>query len=365
MAFSYPSRRSFMVAGAAVAGALSTTTRASPLLTVPVVDSLSTQVLVDSAQFGPFLDDVKRPGLLIERSSSKRPPAARMTGKTLEGQFGLSLLNESRMVGQTRRILIDFGFTYDVLANNITELGIDPTQIDAAVLSHGHIDHYGGYRGLFAARKPDRPLPLYVGEEEAFCERTGLGGNPPIIMGALDRAGLSDAGFVVLTRPDPVIIADQAFTTGIIPMSTAERAAIPTQMRPGVGCEVALLSPSKRDKALLQDDGEHELATAYVVKGLGLVVISSCGHRGILNTIRQAQRVSGVEKIHAVMGGFHLVRPRTEEEAKATAAALKDINPNYIIPMHCTGEVFITEATRLMPGKVIRPYVGNRITFSL
>ncbi len=364
MTLSLLSRRAFLAGGAGLAATVSTGSFASPSLKVPVVDSLATQVLVDSSQFGPFLDDIKRPGLEVQRLSAKGPPRARMSGKTLEGEFGLSLLNESRLAGVSRRILIDFGFTSDVLANNIAELGIDPGQIDAAILSHGHIDHYGGYKGLFAAGKPALPLPLYVGEEEAFCERTGVGGNPPIIMGALDRTGLAEAGFDVRIRPEPAIVADQAFTTGIIPMSTSERAAIPTQMRPGVGCDVTLLSAAKRDKAIVPDDGEHELATAYVVKGLGLVVISSCGHRGILNTIRQAQKVSGVDKVHAVMGGFHLVRPRTEEEARATAAALKDLDPTYIIPMHCTGEVFIAEAIRLMPDKVIRPYVGNRIIFS-
>ncbi len=364
MALSHLSRRGFVAGAIAATGLVSAARAANAVMQVPVVDSLATQVLVDSTLFGPFLDDITRPGLTLQRGSRPGPPEPRMNGKTLEGEFGLSLLNESQRAGQTRRVLIDFGFTADVLANNIGELKIDPSHIDAAVLSHGHIDHYGGYRGLFAAGRPGRPLPLYVGEEEAFCERTGVGGNPPVIMGALDRAGLTEAGFAVEIHPEPTVVADHAFTTGIIPLTTSERAAIPTQMHPGVGCDAGQLSPAKRGKALVPDDGEHELATAYVVKGLGLVVISSCGHRGILNTIRQAQRVSGVEKIHAVMGGFHLVKPRTEAEAKATAAALKELNPAYIVPMHCTGEVFITEAMRLMPDKVIRPYVGNRIVFS-
>ncbi|ESQ81740.1 hypothetical protein AEAC466_20170 [Asticcacaulis sp. AC466] len=355
------SRRSFVTGAAALAGLMPSAYAAEPKLAIPVVDSVAIQILVDSSLFGPFLDDIEKPGLTLQRNSRLGPPAPRMSGKTLEGQFGLSLLNESRKAGQVRRVLIDFGFTPDVLANNLSELKIDPSQIDAAVLSHGHIDHYGGYRGLFAQKRPERPLALYVGEEEAFCERTGLGGNPPIIMGALDRAGLKDAGFDVRLAPDPTVIAGHAFTTGIIPMTTTERAAIPTQMHPGVGCDAHLISPSKLGKDLIADDGEHELATAYVVKDRGLVVISSCGHRGILNSIKQAQRISGIDKIHAVVGGFHLVEPRTEAEARATAAALKEIDPNYIIPLHCTGEVFIAEAMRLMPEKVIRSYVGNRI----
>jgi 7,8-dihydropterin-6-yl-methyl-4-(beta-D-ribofuranosyl)aminobenzene 5'-phosphate synthase len=358
-----PTRRAFIGGVTALTG-FATSSRSDPLMTVPVVDSLSIQVLVDNMAFGPFLDDIKRPGLVVQRSSRGGPPAARMNGRTLDAQFGLSLLAESKTAAQTRRVLIDFGFTADVLANNIDELGVDVSQINAAVLSHGHIDHYGGFAGLFGEHAPTRPLPLYVGEEEAFCERTVVTGNPPVIMGALDRAKLQKAGFDVRLAPNPMVIADQAFTTGVIPLTTSERAAIPTQMEPGVGCDATKLSPTKQGKSIVPDDGEHELATVYALKDLGLVVISSCGHRGILNTIRRAQDVSGIKQIHAVVGGFHLVKPRTQAEALATAAALKEINPAYIVPMHCSGEVFIAEATRLMPDKVVRSYVGNRIVFS-
>jgi 7,8-dihydropterin-6-yl-methyl-4-(beta-D-ribofuranosyl)aminobenzene 5'-phosphate synthase len=98
-----------------------------------------------------------------------------------------------------------------------------------------------------------------------------------------------------------------------------------------------------------------------VVKGLGLVVISCCSHRGVLNAVRQAQVLSGVDKVHAVVGGFHLVRPRTEDEARRTAAEFVKIDPTYIIPMHCTGEVFIAEATRLMPSQGDPPLCGNAV----
>jgi 7,8-dihydropterin-6-yl-methyl-4-(beta-D-ribofuranosyl)aminobenzene 5'-phosphate synthase len=80
--------------------------------------------------------------------------------------------------------------------------------------------------------------------------------------------------------------------------------------------------------------------------------------------VRQAQRVSGVDRVHAVVGGFHLVRPRTEAEAKQTVAELAAIDPTYVVPMHCTGDVFIQEAMRVMPAKVVRPYVGTELVFA-
>ena len=188
-------------------------------------------------------------------------------------------------------------------------------------------------------------------------------GNPPPVMGALDRTELARSGFQTRIEPKPLVVGGHAFTTGIIPLGGFERAAIPTQMRPGAGCDLSGIASHKRGSAQLPDDGEHELATCYSVKNLGLVVIASCSHRGVLNSVRQAQAISGIRKVHAVVGGFHLVRPRTEEEARRTVAEFAQIDPNYIVPMHCTGEVFITEALRRMPEKVIRPYVGNKLVF--
>jgi len=134
-------------------------------------------------------------------------------------------------------------------------------------------------------------------------------------------------------------------------------------MRPGVGCVASDLSIGKRESGEIADDGEHELATCYVVRGLGLIVIASCSHRGVLNSVRRAQAISGVSQVHAVVGGFHLVRPRTEDEARRTVEDFVAMDPTWIVPMHCTGEVFTQEALRRMPEKVVRPYVGNRFVF--
>lgn len=337
---------------------------ASAKLRVPQVDSVTLQVVVDNATFGPFLTDQTLPGLKIQRANPDAGKAT-MTRSPLRGEFGLSILSESKQGEQTRRVLVDFGYSAEVLSHNMALLGIDAERIDATVLSHGHLDHYGGFEGLFESR-PDRQgqgVPLYIGGEEAFCERLALIGSPPPLMGTLDRTGLAKAGFDVRMAPEPMVVADHAFTTGVIPLQGFERAAIPTQMRPGVGCDANKLAGPKRNAKQLADDGEHELATAYHVKGGGLVVVASCSHRGVLNSIRRAQEISGVAKILAVVGGFHLVRPRTQDEAKRTVAQMMHIDPTYVVPMHCSGEVFIDEAMRLMPQKLIRSYVGTRLTF--
>lgn len=362
------SRRSVVAAG--VLGLLASTVRArqvKPALTVPQVDSLTLVVIDDAATFGPFLPNLALPGMAVVRAGNGGTPhPPRMLPRALLGEFGLSILAESQSGDQVRRVLVDFGYSREAMANNMALLGINPLLLDAAVLSHGHLDHYGGYAALFGENAAvERRLPMTVGGEETFCERLALIGDPPPVMGTLDRLALARAGFDVRIRPAPTIIADQAFTTGTIPLNGFERTAIPTQMRPGVGCDRNLLADGKRAVGQIPDDGEHELATCYAIKGLGLVVIASCSHRGVINSVRRAQAVSGIEKVHAVIGGFHLVRPRTDDEARRTVAEFAQIDPTYIIPMHCTGEVFIAEALRLMPQKVVRSYVGSSFTFAV
>jgi len=355
------SRRTMMGAGAAGLAALAVPP-ARAQSEMPEVDALTLQVLVDNSSFGPFLPDLTLPGLRLMRHTGDAGKAV-MSRQALHAEFGLSILATSRRNGTTAKVLVDFGYTPEAVRNNRALLGIDLSDLDAAVLSHGHLDHYGGFAGVFG-EGARRAVPLYVGGEETFCERVALIGNPPPVMGILDRDALTRAGFAVKIAPTPQIIKGQAFTSGTIPLASFERAAIPTQMRPGKGCDAAHLDPAKKDATQLPDDGAHELATCYAVKGLGLVVIASCSHRGVINSVLQARKISGIDKVHAVVGGFHLVRPRTEEEAKRTVAELAALDPAYVVPMHCTGDVFIQEAMRVMPQKVVRPYIGTELIFA-
>ena len=100
----------------------------------------------------------------------------------------------------------------------------------------------------------------------------------------------------------------------------------------------------------------------FNVKSRGLVVLTSCSHRGVVNTVKRAMEISGVKAVHAVMGGFHLA-PHKEDYVRETVAALKEINPGHVIPMHCTGEMFIDMVQREMPDKFIRSYTGSRFIF--
>jgi 7,8-dihydropterin-6-yl-methyl-4-(beta-D-ribofuranosyl)aminobenzene 5'-phosphate synthase len=113
---------------------------------------------------------------------------------------------------------------------------------------------------------------------------------------------------------------------------------------------------------MVRDYFEGEHATVYHVKDRGLVVISSCGHAGIVNTVRHVQAVTGIEKIHAIVGGRHLA-PAPDDVIAATVGAFTDINPDYLIPMHCTGINTISAVQRELPGRLVMPSTGTRVVF--
>jgi 7,8-dihydropterin-6-yl-methyl-4-(beta-D-ribofuranosyl)aminobenzene 5'-phosphate synthase len=363
------SRRHVLCAGGAamfgylVAGLLggARPTRAQALSApVPEVDRLAVRVVTDSYQLA-IAPNVKFGEVDIQRFGL--PPA----GKSLLGEFGLSMHVESRRGDETRHMLIDFGFTPETLNNNLAMLRIAPEDIDVLVLSHGHYDHFGGLVGFLRANRDKlRPdLPLYLGGEECFCTRELTIGTPQNF-GYLDRKALADARLKVVFAEAPAVLGGHAFTTGQIPVTTFEKVLSPTRMtvgiHDGVGCYADKLSENKRTATVIPDDFAHELATCFNVKGRGLVVLTSCSHRGVVNSVKRAVDISGIKKVHAVVGGFHLA-PHKEEYVRETLAALKEINPDYIIPMHCTGEVFIDMVQREMPNTFIRSYTGSRYSF--
>ena len=341
------------------------TVRAEPVAgTPPVVDGLSVRILADN-HTDRYSVPLTTPGMKIERTSGTELPGVAPV-MTIRAEWGLSMLADSVRADETRRVMIDFGYTPDALLGNMGLLKLDPATIDALVLSHGHIDHFGGLTGLLTASKGRlKPgLPLFVGGEDCFCTRQSAAGGD---FGTLDRPGILAAGIRLMMAEGPAVAADHAVTSGQIPKATREDPLRATNERTGLvaglGCDPALEPAAKNTGAYIPDDFQHEIATSYVVKDKGLVVLTSCSHRGVLNTIKQAQASTGVEKLHALVGGFHLVPPLSDDYVRQTVADLKTVNPDYVVAAHCSGERFYDLVRAEMPGRVVQANVGSRFSF--
>jgi 7,8-dihydropterin-6-yl-methyl-4-(beta-D-ribofuranosyl)aminobenzene 5'-phosphate synthase len=111
------------------------------------------------------------------------------------------------------------------------------------------------------------------------------------------------------------------------------------------------------------DPIEEDTGIAVHLRGKGLVILSGCSHSGIVNTVAYARKVTGVDRVHVVMGGFHLTGPAFEPIIDKTIEGLRAFDPDYIVPTHCTGRKAVMAFEAAMPDKFILNMAGTRLTF--
>ncbi len=365
-------RRDFLkgsaaLAGAAAANAFSCVEIASAApIEVPTVDKLSIRVLVDSS-YDLFFKPKQAAGVTIAP-----PPRGADYQKSLHNEWGLSLWLESEAKGAQRTLMLDYGYTPEVLLNNMALVGVDPAKIDALIVSHGHYDHFGGLNGFLDKFRDKLPadVKLYAGGEDNFCHRVNATPTKGQFtdFGTLDRRQLAAQRVTTVLCETPTVIAGHAFTTGKITRRSIERILPQTWVefgiKDGLGCNTSHYLPAEMDGKIVPDEHIHEHATCFNVRDMGLVVISSCGHVGIVNSVKQAQEVSGIQKIHAIVGGFHL-GPAPKDYLTEVVAEIKKLDPDVVVPMHCSGLNFVQEATAQMGDKVLVTTTGSRLSFGI
>jgi len=234
----------------------------------------------------------------------------------LMAEWGLSILVES----EETNILFDTGQSLSA-SHNAEIMGIDLSRIDKIVLSHGHFDHTGGLKQ--ALLRIGKEIDIIAHPDIWAAKYSRRQGQEARYIGIpFHRQTLESLGAKFSLSREPVRLSDNITTSGEIPMTTEYEIIEPhLQVKEG--------RRFKPDK-LLDDQA------LIITTGAGLVVILGCAHRGVINTLYHAQKLTGVEAIYAVFGGCHLISA-TEERIWLTIAALKELGVQLLGLSHCTG----------------------------
>jgi 7,8-dihydropterin-6-yl-methyl-4-(beta-D-ribofuranosyl)aminobenzene 5'-phosphate synthase len=313
----------------------------SPALRPPEVDRLSVTAVVDN-----FIDSLRADEKVAKRFTHAQ--ARRMP--TLKAEHGLGHWVEVARGGETRRIAFDFGLTGESYTHNFLELGLDAGQVDAVALSHGHMDHYGGLSGFLKTyrRRMKKDLVFYGGSDH-FLPRFNERNNTRVYIGRLDRDELERYDLDVRVVGTPTLLPEGVLLSGEM-HETASFEVIPPSLK------------VERDGLVVQDTFIGEQTLIANVRGRGLVVVTSCSHRGIVGICRHAVKVSGVPKVHAVIGGFHL-SGLAGERITQVVDAFRALGVDYLIPQHCTGIEAIIQMGVHLPNELVVSSVGSTFTF--
>ena len=267
-------------------------------------------------------------------------------------EHGYSALVKTTTGGRTRTLLFDFGFSEDAAAANAATMDIDMGQVEAVALSHGHSDHMGGLEKL-TALIGKRDLEFFVHPAVFKAPRyLKYGEESKINLPKFTRERAEGAGLRVVETalPHPLLEGDILFL-GEIPRQTDFEQGMP-------------MAYFRKDGVEAWDAIEDDTSVVMNLRGKGLVVLSGCAHAGIVNTVHRAIDVTGISRVHVVMGGFHLSGPAFEPIIGRTIEELKKLQPAFVVPTHCTGRKAIMAMEREMPERFILNMSGTTLTFS-
>ena len=308
------------------------------------VDAVDVTILVDN-----FVDI-----LLPSSEKAQRAPLVWDWSERdqLIAEHGYALVLSIHKDAGTQTILYDAGLGRHTAIHNLDILGMRANELRAVVLSHGHADHHGGLEGLFQ-RVGRRRMPLVL-HPDAWRERkvvfpTGTEIRmPPPSRGDLDREGWE----VVEERGPSLLLENSVLVTGQVERLTDFEKGFPLQH--------AHVDGGWEPDTWIWDDQ----AVVCHVKDKGLVVLSSCSHAGVINVLGHAQRLTGIDKVHAFVGGLHLTGGLFEPIIPRTIEELARIGPDIVVPGHCTGWKATHELARRLPAAYVQTSVGTRLHFS-
>jgi len=328
-------------------------TAIDPIALEPV-DEVVITMLVDNS-YDALMSDMGPARRVKPRELARAEASQFVDGTTAPGlvaEHGFSALVRVRRGSRTHVLLFDTGVSPDGLAINVARLGIDVSEIEALVLSHGHFDHCGGLAGL-ARMRGREGLPLTVHPLVWTRRRLVPPGQPDWELPTLSRRSLEAEGFEVIERRTPSLLLDESvLITGEVDRTT--------EFEHGLPLHEAWRGDSWEPDPLILDDQ----ALVVHVRGRGLVVLTGCGHAGAVNIARHALRLTGVDRLHAILGGFHLTGNAFEPIIEPTVDALTSIAPDLLVPAHCTGWKATHRLAAALPTAFVPNAVGTRYTLA-
>ena len=316
------------------------------------IDSLHITTLIYSVSDMLLQDQgpAKRAGLV---STSESPT---LDGAFLDRPFadvplaehGFSALVTATKGGREHRLLFDAGLTPDGLAENARRLSIDLKDIEVIVLSHGHFDHTTGLDG-FVRAVGRANLPVTIHPAFWSQRRIAIPGREPFELPSTSKSALQGAGFEIIEERQPSFLFENSLLiTGEVDRTTGFETGFPVHQ--------ALRDGEWQPDPLILDDQ----ALIAHVRDKCLVVLTGCGHSGIVNIVRYAQKLTGVGDVYAVIGGFHLSGPVFEPIIPATCEALASLAPDVVVPAHCTGWRATHALAAALPDAFIQNSAGTR-----
>ncbi|MFD2090147.1 MBL fold metallo-hydrolase [Blastococcus deserti] len=275
------------------------------------------------------------------------------TSTGLRAEHGFSALVTVRRGTSTTTLLFDTGISPDGMTDNADRLGIDLAGVQGVVLSHGHFDHTGGLAGL-ADRTGPRSMPMTVHPLAWTRRRIAAPGGDVFELPTLSRRALEAEGFEVVERRQPSLLVDHCvLVTGEIDRTTDYERGMPPSHQAWDGTEW------RHDPLILDDQ-----ALVVHVRGRGLLVLTGCGHGGAVNIVRHAMRLTGVDRLHALVGGLHLSGPAFDPVIPPTVRALTELRPDLLVAGHCTGWRAQHALAAALPEAWVQGSSGTRYTLA-
>jgi 7,8-dihydropterin-6-yl-methyl-4-(beta-D-ribofuranosyl)aminobenzene 5'-phosphate synthase len=271
--------------------------------------------------------------------------------RPLIAEHGFSAAITVEFGGKKRRILLDSGLDPMAAGHNADALDFDLSNCELVISSHGHIDHAGGLINI--RKKMDaKRVPLIV-HQDAFRNRMVKFQNGRTInLPAPNKSMLAQAGYEIIEKQSrSTWLDDSILATGEIARTNDFEKGFPNHYSEVEG--------EMENDPLIKDDQ----AIVLNVKNKGLVVITGCGHAGIINTLNYARELAGEDRIYAVVGGMHLTGGLFEPIIPRTVDELEKLTPKVVVPCHCSGLKAMTEIAKKMPEAFIQNSVGTNYVF--